>query len=100
MGWPSLWRELFPVPASYCFSGRVQAPAITLSLNVEVNRMNRFCRVVFFGLMGAVVFTPRAAMVHAQATNSSDSAQKKIELLPGLDKQLIDTGADPCVNFY
>ena len=28
------------------------------------------------------------------------SPDKKIQLLPGLDKQLIDSSADPCVNFW
>ena len=51
--------------------------------------------------MGAVVFAPRVAMVHAQAANSTaSSAPQKVELLPGLDKQVMDTSADPCVNFY
>jgi len=63
--------------------------------------MNRLCRIALFGLMGAVVFAPRVAMVHAQARNSTaSSAPQRVELLPGLDKQLIDTSADPCVNFY
>jgi endothelin-converting enzyme/putative endopeptidase len=63
--------------------------------------MDRLCRIALFGLMGAVVFAPRVASVHAQATNSTaSSAPKKVELLPGLDKQLMDTSADPCVNFY
>jgi endothelin-converting enzyme/putative endopeptidase len=40
-------------------------------------------------------------MVHAQATDSTaSSAPKKVELLPGLDRQLIDTTANPCANFY
>jgi endothelin-converting enzyme/putative endopeptidase len=33
------------------------------------------------------------------AANSSGT-EMKVELLPGLDKQLMDTSADPCVNFY
>src|SRR5271166_5992773 len=31
---------------------------------------------------------------------STDDAEKAPVLLPGLDKQLIDTSADPCVNFF
>jgi len=51
--------------------------------------------------MGAVVFAPRVAMVHAQATNSTaSSAPEKVALLPGLDKQVMDLSADPCTNFY
>jgi endothelin-converting enzyme/putative endopeptidase len=51
--------------------------------------------------MGAAALAPRVAVVHAQAANPTpSSAPQKVQLLPGLDKQLIDTGADPCVNFY
>src|SRR5271165_4507107 len=31
---------------------------------------------------------------------STDDAEKAPVLLPGLDKQLIDSSADPCVNFF
>ncbi len=67
--------------------------------------MNRFRPVVFsalwLALIGAVVFAPYAASVHAQAASSTaNSAPTKVRLLPGLDKQLIDNSADPCVNFY
>src|SRR5580700_2658758 len=63
--------------------------------------MNRLFRIALFVLIAAVILLPRIATLHAQATDSTaSSAPKKVELLPGLDKQLIDTGADPCVNFY
>ena len=63
--------------------------------------MNRLCRIALFGLMGAAALAPWVAVVHAQAPNpTASSAPQKVELLPGLDKQLIDTTADPCVNFY
>jgi putative endopeptidase len=41
------------------------------------------------------------AQSHPAATQSSPSAvaAKPIALIPGLDKQLIDTSADPCVDF-
>jgi endothelin-converting enzyme/putative endopeptidase len=52
-------------------------------------------------LMGIVVSASCVALVHAQSGNlGATSADKKVELLPGLDKQLMDTNADPCVNFY
>ncbi|HKN21709.1 MAG TPA: M13 family metallopeptidase [Terracidiphilus sp.] len=63
--------------------------------------MNRRFRIALFGLIGAVAFALCMAAVHAQATNSTkSSAPQKVELLPGLDKQLMDTNADACVNFY
>ncbi len=45
-------------------------------------------------LMAVLAFS--AAMF---AQNSSDT-QKSYEPLPGLDKALIDTRADPCMNFF
>ena len=63
--------------------------------------MNRFCRIALFGLVVAAALAPCVAVLHAQTTNSTaSSAPQKVELLPGLDKQLIDSSADPCANFY
>jgi len=63
--------------------------------------MNRFCRLIFLGLMCAAVCAPRMSVVYAQAADSpAGNPPAKVEMLPGLDKQLIDPGADPCVNFY
>jgi endothelin-converting enzyme/putative endopeptidase len=42
----------------------------------------------------------QATFVYGQASVAgASSVPEKVELLPGLDKQLIDTSADPCVNF-
>ena len=63
--------------------------------------MNRLCRIALFGLLGAFALAPCVVVLHAQATNSTaSSAPQKVELLPGLDKQVMDTTADACVNFY
>ena len=63
--------------------------------------MNRVCRRTMPWLMGIMVSALCVALVHAQSANQgAASADKKVELLPGLDKQLMDTGADPCVDFY
>ncbi len=35
-----------------------------------------------------------------QASAASDDTEKAPVLLPGLDKQLIDSSADPCANFF
>ncbi len=51
--------------------------------------------------MAAAMLAPRAAILNAQAMDSTaNTAPRKVELLPGLDKQVMDTTADPCVNFY
>ncbi len=63
--------------------------------------MNRYCRIALLGLMGAAFLAPGVVLVHAQATGStSSSAPMKVALLPGLDKQIMDTTADPCANFF
>jgi len=63
--------------------------------------LNQLSRIAPLGLTGAAVLALSVAMLHAQATNSTASASPaKVELLPGLDRQLIDISADPCVNFY
>jgi putative endopeptidase len=36
----------------------------------------------------------------AQTTSAAPDPNKKYDLIPGLDKTLIDTSADPCSNFY
>jgi len=47
-----------------------------------------------------MIFAAQATLFHAQASTSTSAPEKKIQLLPGLDKQLIDSSADPCVNFW
>jgi putative endopeptidase len=47
----------------------------------------------------AVAFTAGTPLALAQAHVAADS-EKPPALLPGLDKELIDTKADPCVNFF
>jgi len=63
--------------------------------------MNQILRNGAFWLLGGVALVTAAGMVHAQNTStSSDAPGTKIQLLPGLDKQLIDPSVDPCVNFW
>ncbi|MGH9563360.1 MAG: M13 family metallopeptidase, partial [Terracidiphilus sp.] len=51
--------------------------------------------------MCAATLVPHLALLHAQtATPAANSAPAKVNLLPGLDRRLIDTSADACVNFY
>jgi putative endopeptidase len=50
-------------------------------------------------LVVAVTFTARTPSASAQAKAVADS-DKPPALLPGLDKQLIDTSANPCTNFF
>jgi putative endopeptidase len=56
-----------------------------------------------FGLTVVVSFLCGASLaaqfsfVHAQS--AAPSTEKPVQLLPGLDKKLIDTAADPCVDF-
>jgi putative endopeptidase len=61
--------------------------------------MNRLCRIGTLSLLGGAVFAAQVQITHAQAAGSS-SSEKPVQLLPSLDKQIMDTSADPCVNFF
>ena len=41
-----------------------------------------------------------STMLLGQSPNASPASEKTYELLPGLDKRLIDTKADPCADFF
>jgi endothelin-converting enzyme/putative endopeptidase len=60
--------------------------------------MIRHFRNGIFLLLSAALAAP-LDFVHAQAA-SSGGADKPVALIPGLDKQIMDTSADPCANFY
>ncbi len=63
--------------------------------------MKRSIRSVALLLLGGIVLVAQTASIHAQAAGAaSSSPEKKVKLLPGLDKQLLDTSADPCTNFF
>ena len=62
--------------------------------------MNRVSRAIAALLVGGVALFSSLHSVYAQSASSvSSGAEKPVTLLPGFDKQLIDTSADPCVNF-
>ncbi|MGD0157967.1 MAG: M13 family metallopeptidase [Terracidiphilus sp.] len=51
-------------------------------------------------LLSVLALAAQAGLVCAQTTSAAPVAQEKpVKLLPGLDKELIDSSADPCVNF-
>ena len=63
--------------------------------------MNQLCRSGAFWLLGGVGLAALPALVHAQTSDKpSNGAEKSVKLLPGIDKQLIDSSVDPCVNFW
>ncbi len=63
--------------------------------------MNRLCRSGAFWLIGVLAVAVQAGIVSAQSNNMpATDSDKKVELLPSLDRQLIDTSVDPCVNFW
>ena len=51
-------------------------------------------------LILCVVLYVLGAASMAQAPGGKAEPEKTVELLPGLDKRLIDTTADPCTNFF
>ena len=50
--------------------------------------------------MAFIVVSVLCTPLIAQTPGAGSSAGKTYELLPGLDKHLIDTNADPCVDFF
>ncbi len=61
--------------------------------------MNRPGRMGTILLLAGLALAAKAAHAQTPAASSSGT-EKTVELVPGLDKQLMDTSADPCVNFY
>lgn len=52
-------------------------------------------------MVGAAALALQAPVLYAQSANATaSSAPQKTVLIPGLDKQVMDTTADPCVDFY
>src|ERR1700741_860519 len=51
-------------------------------------------------LLIAVFSVAQTIFVNAQTESSASDGGKKYDLIPGLDKSLIDSSADPCTNFY
>jgi len=61
--------------------------------------MSRLGRIgVLFFLAGAAL-AAQVQITHAQSEASSNT-EKPVPLLPALDKQIMNTNADPCVNFW
>ncbi|MGA2568895.1 MAG: M13 family metallopeptidase [Terracidiphilus sp.] len=62
--------------------------------------MNALCRTAAILLQGGIVAAVQAPQIHAQAASAApNTPEKRVQLLPGLDRELIDTTADPCVSF-
>ncbi len=51
-------------------------------------------------LLIAICSVAQTTFISAQTGPAAPDADKKYELIPGLDKSLMDTSADPCTNFY
>jgi endothelin-converting enzyme/putative endopeptidase len=60
--------------------------------------MKRICRQAFLCLTGLAAFALQAHVIYGQNTPTTGD-NKPIALLPGFDKQLMDTSADACSNF-
>ena len=48
----------------------------------------------------AILYAACAILVAQTSSTEKQSAEKTHQLLPSLDKQLMDTTADPCVDFF
>ena len=63
--------------------------------------MDRLFRAAGLLLVGAIALAVQVPAAHAQATGATSStADQPVKLIPGFDKDLIDSSVDPCVNFW
>lgn len=63
-----------------------------------MNRLSRKIALMLTSLMVLALYLPAA---HAQASAAAPIAvEKPIKLIPGLDKDLIDSSVDPCTDFW
>ena len=51
-------------------------------------------------LLIAICSVAQTTFISAQTGAAAPDADKKYDLIPGLDKSLMDISADPCTNFY
>jgi putative endopeptidase len=78
----------------------LQETRAVLHICLEAHGMNQLLRNAALVFIGGLALIAPAVLTHAQASAaSSASTEKKVELLPGLDKRLMDTSADACANF-
>src|SRR5271166_5800159 len=75
----------------------MSARPLKLQFISERNRMKR--STIEIAMRTVVAMMLMAATAFAQ-TSKANSASENYDLLPGLDKQLIDTSANPCVDFF
>jgi putative endopeptidase len=63
--------------------------------------MNRLFRAAGFLLAGAIALAGHVPGAHAQAAGATSStANQPVKLIPGFDRDFIDSSVDPCVNFW
>ncbi|MGD1107049.1 MAG: M13 family metallopeptidase N-terminal domain-containing protein, partial [Terracidiphilus sp.] len=63
--------------------------------------MNRLFRAAGLLLVGAIALAAQVPAARAQAAGAASSTTNQpVKLIPGFDKDLIDTTVDPCVNFW
>ena len=63
--------------------------------------MNRLFRVAGLLMIAAIALAAQIPAAHAQGAGATSStADQHIKLIPGFEKDLIDSTADPCVDFW
>jgi endothelin-converting enzyme/putative endopeptidase len=65
---------------------------------LEAFLLKQLCRSISLFLIGVSALAAGTQLTQAQSAAMS-GAEKPVALLPGLDRQLMDTSADACVNF-
>lgn len=63
-------------------------------------RFTRGSKLIYFVAVAGMSVASSLALAQAGSTPSSQTTPHTFELIPSLDKDLMDTAADPCVDFY
>src|ERR1700691_4760430 len=54
----------------------------------------------FLLIIAGVIANPSLGFAQAAASSDASGSAQTFKLVPSLDKELMDTAADPCVDFY
>ena len=63
-------------------------------------RFTRGSKLIYFVAVAGMSVASSLLLAQTGSTPSSETAPQTFQLIPSLDKDLMDTAADPCVDFY
>jgi putative endopeptidase len=63
-------------------------------------RSTRASKLIYFVVVAGICIASSVVLAQIGSTPSGERAPQTFQLIPSLDKDLMDTAADPCVDFY